>query len=182
MVELPKPYKMITDYVTGREIPQVGSEANRQAIAKILVEEKGFAKADLEVDVDIAFEVAGEPYHSQVDLVITVGPDRTRYMAVKCAAGSIGSCEREIVAAARLLDRYQIPLAVSTDAKSAVVLDTVTGKKIGEGLDAIPDKRQAMKDLEQRPLLPYPTERIERERLIFRTYNCEYVNVARKLP
>jgi hypothetical protein len=27
-----------------------------------------------------------------------------------------------------------------------------------------------------------PAERLERERLIFRTYNCEYVNVARRLP
>ena len=182
MAELPKPYKMIVDYVTGKEVPEVGSEANRQAMARILVEEKGFAKEDIEIDVEIAFEVAGEPYRSQVDLVVQIGPDRTRYMAIKCAAGSIGSCEREIVAAARLLESYQIPIAVATDAESAIVLDTISGKKIGEGIDSIPDKNQALEDLEKRTLQPYPSERMERERLIFRTYNCEYVNVARNLP
>ena len=182
MAELPKPYKMIIDYVTGKEVPEVGAEANRQAISRLLVEEKGFAKEDIEIDVDIAFEVAGEPYRSQVDLVVVIGPDRTRYMAVKCVAGSIGSCEREIVAAARLLVSYQIPIAVTTDAESAIVLDTISGKKIGEGLDAIPDKNLALKDLETRTLQPYPGERLERERLIYRTYNSEYVNVARNLP
>jgi hypothetical protein len=103
-------------------------------------------------------------------------------MAFKCVAGSLGSCEREIVAAARLLESYQIPLAVATDAKSAIVLDTISGKKIGEGLDVIPDKNQALKDLEKRTLQPYPVDRLERERLIYRTYNSEYVNVSRNLP
>ena len=182
MADIPKPYKMIVDFVTGREIPEVGAEANRQAVAKFLVEEKGFTREDIEVDVAIAFDVAGEAYRSQVDLVVSVGEDRTRYMAIKCAAGSLGSCEREILAAARLLEHYQIPLSVASDGNTAIVIDTVSGKKNGEGMDAIPDKSQALERLKQITLQPYPKERIERERLIFRTYNCEYVNIARNLP
>ena len=36
-----KPYTMITDFVTGLEIPNIGAEENRQAVAQYLVNEKG---------------------------------------------------------------------------------------------------------------------------------------------
>ncbi len=182
MSDIPKPYKMIVDFVTGQKIPEVGAEANRQAVERFLIIEKGFAKEDIQVDVEIAFEVAGDAYRSQVDLVVSVDGGRTRYMVIKCAPGSLGSCEREILAAARILDKYQIPLSVVSDGKMAVVIDTVSGKRIGEGLDALPSKAEAFEKLKAKDLQSYPPERIEREKLIFRTYNCEYVNVARKLP
>jgi hypothetical protein len=103
-------------------------------------------------------------------------------MAIKCAAGSLGSREREILAAARLLEDYQIPLAVVSDGQNAVVFDTLSGRKVGEGLNALPTKAEALKTLETLKLQPYPEERLERERLIFRTYDVENVNVARNLP
>jgi hypothetical protein len=102
-------------------------------------------------------------------------------MAVKCAAGSLGSREREIVAAARLLDSYQIPIAVVTDGMHAIVLDAVTGKKIGEGMDAIPSKEQAEALLSVSPPLAFPANKREREQLVFRTYDLENVNVHRKI-
>ena len=182
MSDIPKPYKMIVDFATGRKIPEIGAEANRQAVERFLVMEKGFAREDIQVDVEIAFEVAGDAYRSQLDLVVSIDGGRTRYMVIKCAAGSLGSCEREILAAARILDNYQIPLSVVSDGKTAVVIDTVSGKQIGEGLDALPSKADALEKLKAKDLQPYPPERIDREKLIFRTYNCEYINVARKLP
>ena len=48
-----KPYKLITDYITGKEVPNIGAEENRQALERFLVEEKGYFKEDIEVDVDI---------------------------------------------------------------------------------------------------------------------------------
>ena len=183
MADILKPYCMIEDFATGRDVPEIGAESNRQAIERLLVIEKGYAKEDIEVDAKIEFDVGKERYASQVDLVVSVDAGSTRIMAIKCAAGSLGSCEREILAAARLLDLdYQIPFAVVSDGKSAVVLDSTSGKKIGEGLAFIPEKNVARNTLRTMTLTACPTERIERERLIFRTYNCEYVNVARRLP
>lgn len=184
MVDLPKPYKMIIDFVTGRELPEVGAEANRQAVERFLVLEKGYDKTEVEVDADIAFEVAGEPYRSQLDLVVSVksGGEAVRYMVVKCAPGSLGSCVRETVSAARLLDHYQIPLAAVSNGQAAIVVNTLTGKTIGHGMQAIPSRSEAETTLQSTPRQPYPADRLERERLIFRTYNCEYVNVARNLP
>lgn len=177
-----KPYDMIADFVSGEEVPNIGAEENRQALERFLVREKGFDKKDISVDVEIAMTVAGEAYQSQVDLIISIDAGTPAFMAIKCAAGSLGSREREILAAARLFDEnYQIPISVVSDGKTAIVLDTVSGKKIAEGLAAIPSKKEAIEMLKSIELLPFPRERRERERLIFRTYDSQNVNVQRNV-
>jgi len=181
MTDISKPYTLITDFITGREVPNVGAEENRQAVERVLVEDKGYLKEDIQVDVDIAITVAGEPYSSQVDLAVSADGGKTRFMVIKCAAGSLGSREREIVAAARLLDEYQIPCAVVSDGQTAIVLDTISGKKIGDGLDVIPTRQEALARLKSFKPEGFPGDRREREKLIFRTYDLENVNVQRKI-
>jgi hypothetical protein len=101
------------DFITGREVPNIGAEANRQLVERLLVEEKGYKKEEIEVDVPIVLEMGEQPYRSHLDLVVRV--TGWRYMVIKCAAGSLASREREVISAARLLDLYQIPLAVVSD-------------------------------------------------------------------
>ncbi len=179
MSDTEKQLNTIIDFVTGKRIPEIGAESNRQKVERFLVVEKGFLKEDIGVDVDIKMIVGGEPYESQIDLVVSV--DGKRFMAIKCAAGSLGSREREILAASRLLDRYQIPFSVVSDGKTAIVLDTFSGKKIGEGIDAIPSKDEAKEKLNTIELHPFPKERFEREKLIFRSYDIMNVNVKRNI-
>jgi hypothetical protein len=178
-----KPYSMITDFVTGKEIPNVGAEENRQMVERFLVTEKGFSKKDIAVDVDIEITIAGETYRSQIDLVVSVDDEygSTRLMAIKCAAASLGSREREILAASRLLAEKQLPYSVVSDGKTAIVLDTVSGKKLGEGLNAILSKAEARERLKEIKPLPFPKEKREREKLIFRSYDSMNVNVGRNL-
>ncbi|HDM75422.1 MAG TPA: hypothetical protein ENG51_03015, partial [Deltaproteobacteria bacterium] len=139
----------------------------------------GYTKKDIEVDAPLEVTIGNEPYRSSVDLVISV--DGTRYMVIKCAPGSLGSREREIVSAARLLDEYQIPVSVVSDGKTAVVLDSVSGKKIGEGLDAIPSKKALQETANSLELQPLPEKRLDREKLIFRSYDSMNVNVGRNV-
>lgn len=176
-----KPYSMLTDYVTGKSIPNVGAEENRQIIEKFLVNEKGYSKEDVAVDVDIEMTVAGEIYRSQIDLVVSLDGGALPFMAIKCAAASLGSREREILAASRLLCENQIPFSVVSDGQTAIVLDTVSGQKLGEGLDAIPSKDEAGEKLKSMQPQPYPKEKLEREKLIFRTYDSMNVNVRRNI-
>jgi hypothetical protein len=157
----------------------MGAEANRQAVARYLVEIKGYAPAAIIRDAPLAIEVAGEPYRSRIDLLVRVGDPPRSFMAVKCAAGSLGSREREIVSAARICETHQIPLAVVSDGQNAIVLDTLTGRKLGEGLAAIPDARTAARQIAEMPSVPYPAERREREMRIFRSYDLLNVNVDR---
>jgi hypothetical protein len=169
-----KPYSTLIDFITGREIPNIGAEENRQAVERFLVEQQGYDRQDIEVDVPIEIRPAGESYRSAVDLVVRLGGRRV--LAVKCAAGSLVSCEREILAAARLLDSYQIPLAAASDGRTALVLDTLTGRKLDEGLAALPAKKELLTRWGELVFDPLPAERREREQLIFRTYDRENVN------
>jgi hypothetical protein len=174
-----KPYTTLIDFITGKVVPDVGAEANRQAVERYLVNHKGYRKADIEVDADIALSVAGERYRSRIDLVVRL--EERRLLAIKCAAGSLGSRQREILAAARLMDRYQIPLSVVSDGATAAVLDTATGKLLGEGLEAIPTRDEALEMIRGITWKSYPADRLEREKLIFRSYDSMNVNVGRNL-
>lgn len=169
----------LTDYITGEKVLNIGAEANRQAVEKYLVEEKGYLPEDIEVDAKVTLTIGGEPYRTAVDLVVST--DGKRVMALKCAAGSLGSREREIIAAARLLADYQLPFAVVSDGSTATLLDTVKGKKAGKGMDAIPSKEEARAHLAGSLPVAYPEERKEREKIIFRTYDSMNVNVQRNL-
>ena len=167
---------VVTDFLTGYLIPAVGAEENRQAVLKYLVEEKGYAKGDLATDVPISVTAAGEAYASTVDVVVRV--EGAAIFVVKCAAGSLGSREREAVSAARLLAETPLPLAVVSDGRKATLLDTVTGKSLGEGLGAIPDPDTARSYLSDHPMKPLDDKRREREGLIFRSYDLMNVNRA----
>ena len=176
-----KPYSMITDFVSGKEIPNVGAEENRQRVERFLVNAKGYSKEDIAVDVEIEITIGTETYRSQIDLVVSADAGATSLMAIKCAAASLGSREREILAAARLLTDYQIPFAIVSDGKDAIVLDTISGRKLGQGLDAILSKEAVLAKLDTLEFLPYPEEKREREKLIFRSYDSMNVNVSRNL-
>ncbi len=164
----------LVDYITGRSVPNMGAEENRQAIERFLVEQKGYAKEDIAVDAPISLTIDGEIYRSAVDL--TVSAAGKIFMCIKCAAGSLGSREREITAAARLLAPYQIPFAVVSDGGTAIVIDTVSGKKIAEGLAEIPARSDAENHMASLVLSPFPEERRLRESLIFRSYDSMNVN------
>jgi hypothetical protein len=164
----------LTDYLSGQSIPAAGAEENRQTLLKYLVEEKGYAKGDLAIDVPIQVTAAGEVYDSTVDVVARV--DGETVFVVKCAAGSLGSREREAVSAARLLEAAPVPLAVVSDGNTATLLDTDTGKALGSGLAAIPDRLAARSYRRARPTVPLEEKRRERECLVFRSYDSMNVN------
>lgn len=159
----------LIDYVTGRVVPNVGPEENRQAFERLLVEKKGYDPGEIRVDEPICVTFKGEEYHSTIDLVVYCN-DRP-IMAVRCIAGSLGSYEREILAGARLVYDVQIPFSVATNGIDALVRDALTGGERGKGLDAVPSKEEAL----EMPLkyLAFSPEKKEREMIIFRSYNID---------
>lgn len=174
-----KPYDFIEDYVTGRKTPLIGSEENRQEVEKFLVDKKGYAREEITVDQDLILTVGGEPYRSQVDLLVRV--EGRSLMAVKCVAGSLDSREREIVAACRIAEARPIPLGVVSDGKEARIMDAATGERVGDRLEDLPARTEAASYLQRGGEKPLQQEKVEREKLIFRTYDMEDINVQRKL-
>jgi hypothetical protein len=179
MLETPKPYGMLTDYITGNEVPNIGAEENRQQAERFLVEKKGYDRDDIEVDADLRFSLHDEEVLSSVDLVVSVSGKR--FIVLRCVPGSFVSRQRETLAAARILDDYQVPFSVVTDGKDAALLDTANGEVIGQGMNAIPSKEEAGQQIKEIAFQPFPQEKLERERIIFRSYDEMNVNVQRKL-
>ena len=166
----------VIDFITGESKADAGSEANRQMVERLLVENKGYRRRDIEVDAAIVLDMEGGRYRSTIDLIIRV--NGMRFMVLKCAAGALASREREMIAAARLMENYQIPLAGASDGRSAVVWDTVSGQCIGEGLDAIPTKARAVEIFDAMALVPLEKRRLARQQLIFKSYDSMNIHRA----
>lgn len=167
----------ITDYITGRSVPNIGAEMNRQRVERYLVDVKGYLRTDIIVDAPIEMEIDGEMYRSRVDLIVRI--DARPMMAVKCAAGSLGSREREAVSAARLFDRSPLPLAVVSDGAEATILDSSTARIKAAGMAAIPSRKELADLAAAAHHPPLVAERLARERLVFRSYDSMNVNVRR---
>jgi len=168
----------VIDYITGRRVPNAGAEANRQAVERHLVEIKGYAKTEIEVDAPICLDMGSEQYASFLDLVVSVAGRRC--MVIKCAPGSLASREREVIAAARLLASYQIPLAVASDGQTAIVWETISGKERGQGLNAIPSREQAEHLFDPDRSAPLNEKRRMQQQLIFRSYDSMNVHGSAK--
>jgi len=169
----------LKDYLTGNLVPDVGAESHRQTVLRFLVEEKGYDRKALWMDAPLKLRIGDQPYLAKIDLIVKAGAPLRPIMAFKCCAGSLGSREREILAAARIFDSLPIPLAVVSDGRDALILDTATGKLSARGLAALPTPQEAARRLAEQPPQPYPEERREREKLIFRTYDQDNVNIIR---
>jgi hypothetical protein len=63
-----------------------------------------------------------------------------------------------------------------SDGKTAILFDTLSGKKISEGLGMIPSKQSLSADTTTAEFLPFPKERLRREKLIFRSYDSMEIN------
>lgn len=163
-----QPQDTIIDFITDCPKPNCGAEGNRQEVERYLVETKNYDRKDIEVDAGIALDMDKGRYQSTIDLVVSV--NGFRYMIIKCAAGSLGSREREVIAAARLLEAYQIPISVASDGTDAIVWDTVSGRSLGNGLDAIPSKENALETFDPAAVASLDGKRRERHKLIFRAY------------
>ncbi len=171
-----KDIEMTTDYITGETVPLVGAEENLQKTARRLVNEKGYAREDLRRSVPIELSIGAESYRSRLDLVVSVAGKSI--MVIKCAAGSLGSREREALAGARLLESRPIPLSVVSDGENVIVLSTENGKTLGNDWEVLPNKESALSQLAEQELDHLSEDRKRKESLIFRTYDSMNVNVA----
>jgi hypothetical protein len=133
----------LTDYLTGETIADTHDERYRQALAKLLVERKGYDKADILPRRKLT--IAAGDKRARISIDFTVVPEDTVAMIIRYGPGSLVTRHRPAIAASRVLAPYQIPLAVVTNGIDADVLDGKTGIVLSSGIESIPDK-QALLD------------------------------------
>ncbi|MEW6594557.1 MAG: type I restriction enzyme HsdR N-terminal domain-containing protein [Thermodesulfobacteriota bacterium] len=165
-------YGTLADYVTGEPLVDTDDERYRQKLARLLVEEKGFAKGDLEPRLKIETLFAHQFVVSKIDLVVSA--EGQRIMVVRYGPGSLVTRERPAIAAARVLDQERlIPLAVVTNGEDAELIDSRSGKVLATGLAAIPNRETALALAAERDCTPLPEARREPELRILNAFDVE---------
>jgi hypothetical protein len=142
----------------------------RKMVSYLLLEKKGYLPEDIEKRVVFEVKLGQETAHSSVDFLISIAGRKA--MVIKCAAGSLSSRERQIVAAARLIGSPPVPVAVVADPVTAEVLDVATGKVIGEGFGAIPIRDRIIEMLSEYSSTPLSPERLEKEKRILLAFDA----------
>lgn len=166
-------YGILEDCLTGKMLQDTDDERIRQDLYRFMMEEKGYTARDLKPRVTIETLFDGKTVVSTIDLVVaSEGKD---VMVIRYAAGSLVSRERSALAAARLIsDNHQLPLAVVTNGRDAELLDTKTGKVVGNGVNSIPSAFWVQEHLDELNFLAPPIgKRREYESRILNAFDLE---------
>ncbi len=166
-------YGTLFDYLTGEELTDTDDERLRQGIYRLMVERKGYEKSELIPRAFIDTLFTHNFVRSTIEL--TVRMEGRSFLIIRYGPGSLVSRERAALAAARVLHPdYRVPLAVVTNGREAELLDTVTGRILGNGLDSIPDRAAASILLPTLTFLPKQEDsKLEREKRILNVFDVE---------
>ncbi|MFA7384055.1 MAG: type I restriction enzyme HsdR N-terminal domain-containing protein [Desulfurivibrionaceae bacterium] len=165
-------YGSLVDFVTGEPLLDTDDERYRQKLARLLVEERGFAKSELTMRRRIETLFAGQFVVSKIDIVVSLAGRQV--LVVRYGPGSLVTRERPAIAAARVLEESQlIPLAVVTNGENGELLDARTGKVLGTGLAAIPTREAVLSMLPGLDFCPVVPERREPELRILNAFDVE---------
>jgi len=167
---------MLTDYLSGAAIEETTYEEFRQALARYLVEEKGYPKSGLAAKVPLAFRIDGEETGRHIDLVASDETGRPLVLVIFCT-GDVGSFERETVSCARLFPGGPVPIAIASDSIGASVMRTATGDPLfaetgrATGVNAIPTWAEVQAIDAATPRVELTPERRAREERILHAYS-----------
>ncbi len=166
-------YGTLNDHLTGEELVDTDDERIRQQISRMMVDERGFRPDELQPRLTIETLFTRNFVTSTIDLTVLLEGRQT--MIVRYGPGSLVSRERSALAAARLLNGdYRIPLAVVTNGRDALLLDTITGGALDQGMKAIPERGQLVGMLPSLIFLPpQDEEKRVREKRILNAFDLE---------
>jgi hypothetical protein len=161
----------LTDYITARPLPDTHDERYRQAIARLLVDGKGYAKNEILPQHPLEIRVDGKCARVPVTYVITL--DTRMPMLVHYGPGSLVTRHRPALAMGRLVAPYQVPVVVVTNGEQADILDGVSGKVLDQGLGQIPHRQALKKVVRQYAWPPVPRKRSEIEARIVMAFEVD---------
>ena len=147
-------YGVLQDYLTGATLPDTDDERIRQGLARLLVEQLGYGKEELEPRLTINSCFNNTRVQTLIELVARI--NGRRLFILRYGPGSLVTREKAAVAAARILDpAYRIPLAIVTNGRDAELIETARGQVLAGGMECIPDRNQAQALLHEYAFEPY---------------------------
>jgi hypothetical protein len=161
----------LTDVITGEVLEDSHDERYRQKIARILLSDKGFSKA--EISPRNPLTVTAGKRRGRIRVEFTVAVEGKTGMMVKYGPGSLITRHRPALAMSRLLAGYQIPVVVVTNGEDADVLDGSSGRLMGTGFGAIPTRPALVEIMGRTPFDPISPRRAEMEARIVYCYEID---------
>jgi hypothetical protein len=161
----------LEDFVTGEVLADTHDERYRQKIARFLVEEKGYTKADIAPRKPLVVAAGDRKGQLTVDFTIVV--DGRMAMVIKYAPGSMVTRHRPTVAISRLIAPHRVPVVVVTNGESADILDGISGCPTATGFDRIPSRETLARQLDGMDFEPVPADRREMEARIVYAFEIE---------
>ncbi len=147
-------YGVLTDCLTGEELPDTDDERIRQQLALLLIEQLGYSPEELEPKKVIYSEFNGSRVKTLIELTIRI--NGKRLFIIRYGPGSLVTRETAAIAAARILDdEYRIPLAVVTNGRDAELIETKNSKVIAVGMECIPNRKRAEELVQEYSFEPY---------------------------
>jgi hypothetical protein len=128
----------LVDFLTGKSLTDTHDERYRQNLARLLVDRLGFAKTDIEPRLSLPVRAGDARAIVKIDYVVRQAGKAG--MIIKYGPGSLVTRRRPVLALSRLVEPYQIPIAVVTNGEDAEILDAASGNVIAIGLEGIPSK------------------------------------------
>ena len=161
----------IDDFITGKPIKDTHDERYRQQLARLLVNRKGYLKSDIELRKNLIVQAGDHRAGIKIDFLITLAGKVC--MVIKYGPGSIVTRRRPLLAISRVLESYQIPIAVVTNGEDAEIVEGSTGKVISRGLETIPSKSQLIDMTSENQFKPIAADRAEMESRIIYCYEVD---------
>ncbi|MEE4265254.1 MAG: type I restriction enzyme HsdR N-terminal domain-containing protein, partial [Desulfobacteraceae bacterium] len=132
----------IEDFITGEPIKDTHDERYRQQLARLLVNRKGYLKTDIEQRKSLIVQAGNNRAAIKIDFLINLSGKVC--MVIKYGPGSIVTRRRPLLAISRVIEPYQIPIAVVTNGEDAEIVEGSSGNVIAQGLGNIPAKSHLM--------------------------------------
>jgi hypothetical protein len=161
--------RTIRDYLTGEDLEETTYEEFRQALARLLVEEKGYPRENIRPRLPIRFEVDGKPWSRIMDLGVFEG-DRPLLLLV-FSAGEVDTYVREAVSGARL-HNPPFPLTLVTDTKDARLASAADGAILARGFHALPHWERLLELAGTYPAPELDSVKRSREERLFYAYSA----------
>lgn len=161
----------IGDFITGERLADTHDERYRQRIARFLVVEKGYAKADVHPRNRLTVAAGDRKGRLWVDFMVTV--DDRAAMVIKYGPGSLVTRYRPSIAISRLMVPYQVPVVVVTNGESADILDGETGKLTASGIHRIPSRDRLSRQVVRADFSPISLKQAEMEARIVYAFEID---------
>lgn len=157
----------IKDYLTGKDIDATTYEDLRQEIARVMVEEKGYSRENIESKAEIRFQIEDRELVREIDFIVFL--DGTPLMVVIFCAGEIETYIRESLAIARLINNGPARFALVTDTQNFMLLYSKDGEIIRKGpFSQFPAWQEIVELKEKYAQFEYPLEkRPKEERILY---------------